>query len=42
MLIHNLDPVLIDFGILQIRWYSIAYILAILLGWIYGNKIIKR
>ena len=41
MLIHNLDPVLIDFGFLQIRWYSLAYILGILLGWIYANKIIK-
>ena len=26
MLIHNFDPVLIDFGVIQIRWYSLAYI----------------
>ena len=41
MIVHNFDPVLIDLGILQIRWYSIAYILGIILGWIYANKIIK-
>ena len=41
MIIHNFDPVLIDLGIFQIRWYSIAYILGIIMGWIYANKIIK-
>ena len=41
MIIHNFDPVLIDFGIFEIRWYSIAYILGILIGWIYANRIIK-
>ena len=41
MIIHNFDPVLIDLGILQIRWYSVAYILGIVLGWMYANKIIK-
>ena len=41
MIIHNFDPVLIDLGIFQIRWYSLAYILGILIGWIYANKIIK-
>ena len=41
MIIHNFDPVLIDLGIFQLRWYSIAYILGILIGWMYANKIIK-
>lgn len=41
MIVHNFDPVLIDFGLFQIRWYSIAYILGIVLGWIYAIKIIK-
>ena len=41
MFIHNFDPVLIDLGFFQIRWYSAAYILGILIGWIYANKIIK-
>ena len=41
MFIHNFEPVLIDLGFFQIRWYSIAYILGILIGWIYANRIIK-
>jgi len=41
MIIHNFDPVLIDLGFFQIRWYSAAYIIGILLGWMYANKIIK-
>ena len=40
MLIHNFDPVFIDFGIIQIRWYSIAYIFGIILGWIYVKKVV--
>jgi prolipoprotein diacylglyceryl transferase len=41
MIVHNFDPVLIDLGIFQIRWYSIAYILGIAIGWWYAKKIIK-
>lgn len=41
MIIHNFDPVLIDLGLFQIRWYSIAYILGIVIGWMYATKIIK-
>ena len=41
MIVHNFDPVLIDLGILQIRWYSLAYILGILIGWIQAIRIIK-
>jgi phosphatidylglycerol:prolipoprotein diacylglycerol transferase len=41
MIIHNFDPILFDFGFLQIRWYSISYILGILVGWLYAIKIIK-
>ena len=42
MIVHNLDPVFLDFGIIQIRWYSLAYIFGILIGWLYGKKIIKK
>ena len=42
MIVHNFDPVLIDLGLFQIKWYSIAYIVGIILGWIYSNKIIKE
>ena len=42
MIVHNFDPVFIDFGLFQIRWYSIAYIAGIILGWIYSIKVIKK
>jgi len=41
MIVHNFNPILIDLGIIQIKWYSVAYILGIILGWLYANKIIK-
>ena len=42
MIVHNFDPVLVDLGLFEIRWYSIAYILGIFLGWVYALKIIKK
>ena len=42
MYTHNLDPVLIDLGFIAIRWYSLAYIFGIVLGWWLGKKIIKH
>ena len=42
MIIHNFDPVLIDLGFFQIKWYSIAYIMGIILGWAYALRIIKK
>ena len=42
MIIHNFDPILIDFGIFQIRWYSLSYIFGILIGWMYGRSIIRK
>ena len=41
MYTHNLNPILIDFGFIAIRWYSLAYIFGILIGWWLGKKIIK-
>ena len=40
MYTHNLDPVLVDFGFIAIRWYSLSYIFGILIGWWLGKKII--
>tara|TARA_B100000579_G_C22810718_1_gene845098 strand:- start:537 stop:1319 length:783 start_codon:yes stop_codon:yes gene_type:complete len=40
MYIHNLDPVLLSIGIIEIRWYSLAYIFGILAGWWLGKKIL--
>ena len=42
MIVHNFSPTLIDLGLFQIRWYSIAYILGIILGWVYAKRIIKK
>ena len=42
MMVHNLDPIFFDFGIIQIRWYSLAYIFGILIGWLYGKKILEK
>ena len=40
MYTHNLDPVFLDFGFIAIRWYSLAYVFGIILGWWFGKKII--
>jgi len=40
MYIHDLNPILINFGFFEIRWYSLAYIFGILAGWWVAKKII--
>ena len=42
MFTHNLDPVIFSLGIVSIRWYSLAYILGIVIGWWYGKKLISN
>ena len=42
MYTNNLDPILFDFGYIMIRWYSLAYIFGILIGWWLGKKLILR
>ena len=42
MYTHNLDPVLIDFGYVAIRWYSLAYIFGIVIGWWFGKRILSH
>tara|TARA_A100000164_G_C21806143_1_gene723159 strand:- start:294 stop:1073 length:780 start_codon:yes stop_codon:yes gene_type:complete len=42
MYIHNLDPIIFEFGVISLRWYSLSYIVGIILGWWYGNKIILK
>ncbi len=39
MFINNFDPVAIQIFSVEIRWYSLAYIIGILLGWALGKKI---
>tara|TARA_B100001057_G_scaffold60043_1_gene53266 strand:+ start:156 stop:947 length:792 start_codon:yes stop_codon:yes gene_type:complete len=42
MYTHNLDPVIVDFGLIVIRWYSLAYVFGIIIGWWFGKKIINH
>ena len=42
MYIHNLDLIIINFGFLEIRWYSLAYIFGIFLGFYYAKYLIKK
>lgn len=37
----NIDPVIIAFGPLAISWYSLSYVVSILLGWYYVLKLIE-
>ncbi len=36
------DPVLVHLGPFAIRWYALAYITGILLGWVYARAIIRN
>ena len=36
------DPVLVSIGPFSIRWYALAYIGGIVLGWVYARALIKR
>jgi len=36
------DPVLVHLGPLAIRWYALAYITGILLGWLYARTLIRN
>ncbi len=39
MFINNFDPVAIQIFSIEIRWYSLAYIFGILIGWVLSKKI---
>ena len=41
MYTHNLDPIFINLGLIEIRWYSLAYIFGILIGWWHSKKLIS-
>lgn len=42
LMFPQIDPVLVQVGPFAIRWYALAYIAGILLGWRYVLSIIKR
>ena len=39
MIINNFDPVAIQLFTIEIRWYSLAYITGIVIGWILAKKL---
>ena len=42
MFINNFDPVAFQVFSIEIRWYSLSYIVGLVLGWIYCNKILIK
>src|ERR1700761_4887756 len=38
----GLNPIALNLGFLQIRWYSLAYISGILIGWLYLLKLLAQ
>ena len=38
----NFDPVLIQLGPFAIRWYALAYIAGILIGWLYARALVRN
>ena len=40
MFINNFDPVAIQFFSIEIRWYSLAYIVGILIGWTLSKRVL--
>ena len=36
------DPVLFSIGPLDIRWYALAYVAGIVLGWWYANRLARN
>ena len=38
----QIDPVLIHLGPFAVRWYALAYIVGILLGWLYARRLIRN
>ena len=42
MFINNFDPVAFQVFSIEVRWYSLAYILGLIIGWIYCNKFLIK
>jgi phosphatidylglycerol:prolipoprotein diacylglycerol transferase len=36
------NPILVQFGPFAVRWYALAYIVGILLGWVYARALIRN
>ena len=42
MFINNFDPVAFQVFSFEIRWYSLAYIIGLILGWFYCNRFLIK
>jgi phosphatidylglycerol:prolipoprotein diacylglycerol transferase len=40
--VHDLHPVALDLGFFQLRWYSLAYLAGIMLGYLYLKRLIRQ
>ncbi len=38
----NIDPVFLELGPIQLRWYGLAYVAGILCGWLYGRYLVGK
>ena len=38
----NIDPVALQIGPLSIKWYGLAYLAGLLLGWLYVRRLLRR
>ncbi len=38
---HNIDPTIFSLGVVEIRWYGVAYVVGIVLAWLYGKYLIQ-
>jgi phosphatidylglycerol:prolipoprotein diacylglycerol transferase len=38
----SIDPVLVDLGPVPIRWYALAYIVGLVLGWAYARFLVQK
>ena len=39
MFINNIDPVALEIFSFEVRWYSLAYIIGIIIGWYLAKKV---
>jgi prolipoprotein diacylglyceryl transferase len=42
MAFPDIDPVIFAIGPVQVRWYGLAYVVGILLGWQYARKLVAN
>lgn len=38
----NLDPVALEIGALSIKWYGLAYLVGLLIGWVYVRRLLSE